>query len=67
MSPMRIQRIMMSIILFLGLVLMNSGHEWGEYLIGFVAVMAFIAGVTGFCPSDVILMKLTGKQSMCER
>lgn len=66
MNPLRIQRIMMSIILIAGLLLDLNGVEWGKYLIWFVAIMALIAGITGFCPSDVILKKITGKEITCK-
>ncbi|MGC9007007.1 MAG: YgaP family membrane protein [Sulfurihydrogenibium sp.] len=65
MTPLRIQRIMMSIILLAGLLLDMNGYEWGEYLIWFVALMSLFAGITGFCPSDTILKKITGKPTMC--
>lgn len=65
MTPMRIQRIMMSIILITGLLLDLNGVEWGKYLIWFVALMSLFAGITGFCPSDVVLKKITGKETMC--
>lgn len=48
MTPMRIQRIMMGIILITGLLLDLNGVEWGKYLIWFVALMALFAGITGF-------------------
>lgn len=66
MNPLRIQRTIMSIILIAGLLLDLNGVEWGKYLIWFVAIMAFIAGVTGFCPSDIILKKVTGKEITCK-
>ncbi len=62
MNPLRIQRIMMSIILLTGLILDKIGITWGELFIWFVAIMALISGITGFCPSDYILKKLTGKE-----
>ncbi|EEP60179.1 YgaP-like transmembrane domain [Sulfurihydrogenibium yellowstonense] len=62
MNPLRIQRIMMSIILITGLLLKLNDYDWGEYLIWFVAIMALVAGITGFCPSDFILKKITGKE-----
>ncbi|MEZ0324244.1 MAG: YgaP-like transmembrane domain [Hydrogenothermaceae bacterium] len=65
MTPLRVQRIMMSIILIAGLLLDLNGFEWGEYLIWFVALMSLFAGITGFCPSDKILMKITGKDKFC--
>ncbi|ACN98379.1 DUF2892 domain-containing protein [Sulfurihydrogenibium azorense] len=65
MTPMRIQRIMMGIILITGLLLDLNGVEWGKYLIWFVALMALFAGITGFCPSDTVLKKITGKETMC--
>lgn len=65
MTPLRVQRIMMSIILISGLLLDLNGVEWGKYLIWFVALMSLFAGITGFCPSDKILMKITGKDKFC--
>lgn len=65
MTPLRIQRIMMSIILISGLLLELNGVGWGKYLIWFVALMSLFAGITGFCPSDKVLMKLTGKDKFC--
>lgn len=65
MTPLRVQRIMMSIILISGLLLDLNGVEWGKYLIWFVAFMSLFAGITGFCPSDKILMKITGKDKFC--
>lgn len=65
MTPLRVQRIMMSIILISGLLLDLNNVEWGKYLIWFVAFMTLFAGITGFCPSDKILMRVTGKDKFC--
>ncbi|MGC9120368.1 MAG: YgaP-like transmembrane domain [Sulfurihydrogenibium sp.] len=65
MTPLRIQRIMMGIILLAGLLLDMNGYEWGKYPIWVIALMSLFAGITGFCPPDIILKKITGKPTMC--
>ena len=54
----RIQRLMMALILALGLVLHGQGYSWGLYLNWFVVAMVTFWGVTGLCPSLLIMRRL---------
>jgi len=63
MTPLRAQRFMMALMLIAALVLMNTGHSWGEYIIWFVVFMLLLSAMTGFCPSDRVFEKLFGKHS----
>lgn len=54
----KIQRIMMALVLATGLILNSLGMSWGLYPVGFVAVMAFVWGITGFCPLIALLNEL---------
>ncbi|HIE59793.1 MAG TPA: DUF2892 domain-containing protein [Persephonella sp.] len=61
MTPMRAQRFMMAIMLIVSLILIHTGHQWGEYIIWFMIFMLLLSAVTGFCPSDTIFQKIFGK------
>ena len=63
MTPIRAQRFMMALMLIVALVLMNTGHSWGEYIIWFMVFMLLLSALTGFCPSDKVFAKLFGKSS----
>ncbi|HFC97099.1 MAG TPA: DUF2892 domain-containing protein [Thermosulfurimonas dismutans] len=58
MKALRAQRVLMGLILLAGLLLYRSGHEWGEYIIWFVALMSIFSAIINFCPSEWFFRKI---------
>jgi len=61
-SAVRAQRFVMGTLLLISMVLINTGFEWGKYIVYFIIFMLYLSAFTGFCPSDAVFEKLFGKK-----
>ncbi|ACO04664.1 conserved hypothetical protein [Persephonella marina EX-H1] len=61
-TAIRAQRFMMGTLLIIAMLLVNTGYDWGKYIVYFIIFMLYLSAFTGFCPSDAVFEKLFGKR-----
>ncbi len=61
MKTQRAQRLFFGLLILAGLFILHTGRPCGEYLLWLTGGVSFMAGITGFCPSEWFFRKLFGE------